>query len=69
MDLCVSRESLLEITSPPPPKLCVFRWVPVPVPDEQAFKAIKDGVDAAHGAKIYLNSGTEFVLVLLFFGE
>ncbi|KAF8575217.1 aldo/keto reductase [Ramaria rubella] len=32
-------------------------WVPKPVSDEQAFKAIKDGVDAAGGAKVYLNSG------------
>jgi pyridoxine 4-dehydrogenase len=27
------------------------------VPDEQAFKAIKDGVDAANGSKVFLNSG------------
>ncbi|KAF8532602.1 NADP-dependent oxidoreductase domain-containing protein [Gautieria morchelliformis] len=32
-------------------------WVPTPVPDEQAFKAIKDGVDAANGSKVFLNSG------------
>jgi hypothetical protein len=31
--------------------------VPEPVSDDQAFKAIKDGVDAARGAKMYLNSG------------
>jgi len=32
-------------------------WVPNPISDEQAFKSIKDGIDAADGAKVYLNSG------------
>jgi pyridoxine 4-dehydrogenase len=35
----------------------MHRWVPNPVSDEQAFEAIKAGVDAAGGAKVYLNSG------------
>ena len=58
MDLCGWRESsrcwgIYAVLT----KSRVFRWVPNPVSDEQAFKAIKEGVDAAKGAKIYLNSG------------
>ncbi|GJJ14540.1 hypothetical protein Clacol_008805 [Clathrus columnatus] len=37
--------------------LMMMTWVPNPVPDEQAFEAIKQGVDAAGGAKVLLNSG------------
>lgn len=33
------------------------RWTPTPVPDEQAFDSIRQGVDAAKGAKVLLNSG------------
>jgi len=33
-------------------------WTTNPVSDAQAFQAIKDGVDAAGGAKVYLNGGT-----------
>lgn len=33
-------------------------WSPNPISDEQAFRSIKDGIDAAGGAKIYLNSGS-----------
>lgn len=37
--------------------LMMMTWTPTPVPDEQAFEAIKQGVDAGKGAKILLNSG------------
>ena len=33
-------------------------WRPTPVPDEEAFAAIKGGIDALPpGVKMYLNSG------------
>ena len=41
---------------------CLFSfyasWTPTPVPDDQCFEAIKDGVDALPaGTKMLLNSG------------
>ncbi|KAF8573346.1 aldo/keto reductase [Ramaria rubella] len=37
--------------------LMMMTWCPKPIPDEQAFQAIKEGLDAADGAKVLLNSG------------
>jgi hypothetical protein len=36
----------------------MMTWKPTPVPDEEAFAAIKAGIDGApSGAKVFLNSG------------
>jgi len=36
----------------------MMTWKPTPVPDEQAFAAIKAGIDSLPpGAKMYFNSG------------
>ncbi|KIJ31289.1 hypothetical protein M422DRAFT_70914, partial [Sphaerobolus stellatus SS14] len=35
-------------------------WTTTPVSDEQAFLAIKAGIDAAGGAKVYLNSSAYY---------
>jgi hypothetical protein len=38
--------------------LMMMTWKPTPVPDEEAFAAIKAGIDALPpGAKMFLNSG------------
>ena len=41
----------------------MMTWKPTPVPDEEAFAAIKAGIDTLPpGAKMFLNSGeSEFV--------
>lgn len=37
----------------------MFRWKPVPDPDEQVFETIKAAIDSAGpDAKAFLNSGT-----------
>ena len=38
----------------------MLTWTPNPTPDEQAFEAIKAGVDSLPpGAKMFLNSGMQ----------
>jgi len=44
----------------------MMTWKPTPVPDEDAFAAIKAGIDALPpGVKMLLNSGSSFDIVSL----